>query len=323
MEPQEMAFSIRDELQTRRARLQQALPSSDRQIEQLIGEVDAALGRLNDGSYGLCEVCREPIEAERLAVDPLTRFCIDHLTPQQQRDLEADLELASEIQRGLLPKEGTLAGAWETAYHYEGLGPVSGDYCDLLVHESAAYFAIGDVSGKGVAAAMLMTHLHATLRVLIPQGLPLEEIAARASRMFCESSLPTHFATLVCGKAEAAGDVELCIAGHLPAYIVRGSEVEKVSATGLPLGLFCDERFGVSKTRLNPGDGIVLYTDGLSESLDPSGREYGIDRLGELLKGKGFLSPKEIVARCLADLESFRAGETRRDDLTIMVLKRA
>lgn len=157
---------------------------------------------MNAGTFGLCATCHDAIEPDRLLADPLTQFCLDHLTPVEQRALQQDLELASRIQRELLPKPDTRFDGWEIAYHYQPAGPVSGDYCDLIPGDAdQVYFLIGDVAGKGVAAAMLMSHLSAMLRTLITVGLPLSQLMERASRVFCESTLPTHYATLVCGRA--------------------------------------------------------------------------------------------------------------------------
>ena len=315
---------IRDQLLDRRNKLESALVSSpkDPQLLRLLNEVDAAVARVKKGTYGLCETCQEPIEPERLITDPLVQFCLDHMSPDQQRALELDLQLASKIQNALLPKHEFQAAGWETAYHYEGAGPVGGDYCDLLNHEGDLYFTVGDVTGKGVAASMLMAHLHASFRTLVTLGLPLDQIVERASSMFCQSTLSTHFATLVCGKASSSGEVEVCNAGHNPPLLIQGVKIEEIEATGLPLGMFCDERFSVSKLRLAPGDTILLYTDGLSEAQNPSGVEYGIERLFELVKEHHSLSLEKLVSTCVKDLETFQSGTPKTDDMTIMALRK-
>ncbi len=106
---------VHQQLLDRRLRLEQAVSAAGEslQVRSLIQEVDAALARLESGSYGLCEVCHEPIEADRLIADPLARFCLDHLTLSQQRALEEDLVLAARIQKGLLPDPHLHAGGWE------------------------------------------------------------------------------------------------------------------------------------------------------------------------------------------------------------------
>ncbi len=315
---------VRQDLLARRSKLERAISLSrkDPQLRRLLDEVEAALERMDDGTYGLCEVCKEPIEAERLVADPLLRLCISHLTPAQQEALEDDLQLASRIQQGLLPERAMRAGGWEVAYHYEAAGVVSGDYCDLLKRDDNLYFVLGDVTGKGVSAAMLMAHLNAMFRALVPSGLPLERIMEQASRMFCESTLPTHFATLVFGKAGVSGEVELCIAGHHPVLLVQDADVTRVESTSLPLGMFCDEQFTTNRIQCEPGHTIFLYTDGLSEAVDPSGGQYGIDRLVELLRAGGSLGPVELISGCVSDLASFRSGTPMADDLTMMAIRR-
>ena len=98
------------------------------------------------------------------------RYCLDHLTQTERAELQRDLDLASEVQRNLLPQNGLCAGDWETSYHYAPLGAVSGDYCDLIPTDGQLFFVLGDVSGKGVAASMLMAQLHALFRSLTGHG---------------------------------------------------------------------------------------------------------------------------------------------------------
>jgi sigma-B regulation protein RsbU (phosphoserine phosphatase) len=169
---------------------------------------------------------------------------------------------------------------------------------------------------------MLMAHLHATFRALVSLDLPLDEVMERASRMFCESTLPTHFATLVCGKAHPTGEVDICNAGHNPPLLVQGSRVEHLNATGLPLGMFCEERFTISKVRLAPEDTILVYTDGLSEASNSSGVQYGAERLSGFVRAHRSMSPGDIVSGCVEDLSSFLSGSPRTDDLTIMAIRR-
>lgn len=314
---------VREQLNDRRQQLQLAVAErADDQLIRLLSEVDAALGRLDAGSYGLCEVCHDPIEPETLLADPLARFCIDHLTPAQQRALEEDLRLAAKIQRGLLPAPDLRHGGWEVAYRYEPLGTVSGDYCDLLPQpDGRLFFAVGDVSGKGVAASMLMAHLNAMFRSLIPMDLPLEELLARASRVFCESTLPSHYATLACGWARPSGEVELCSAGHPPSLLVRPSGVEEIRAHGLPLGLFCQEDFAPARLTVRRGESLLLYSDGLTEAADLQEVEFGMDRLRALaLQGAG-LAPDALVAACLHSARAHQGAAPGADDLTVMALR--
>lgn len=316
---------LREQLLDRRHKLETAANAFQGapELTQLLHEVDAALQRMEDGTYGLCEVCKEPVEADRLIADPLTRFCLGDLTVNEQRALEEDLQLASRIQQGLLPDLTRRIDGWEVSFHYNPAGLVSGDYCDLIPSEDGSlHFVLGDVSGKGVAASMLMAHLHAMFRTLISINLPLEQLLERASRVFCESTLPTHYATLACGRATPSGKLEICNAGHLPPLLVSRAGVKEIPATGLPLGIFCTEHFTVNRMKMEKGDTLFLYTDGVSESVDGAGSEFGVDRLANLLVENRDFKPQSLIDNCVRELNSFRVGQGPKDDLTLMAIQR-
>ena len=321
----DMNVMIQKQLLDKRRQLQEvaAYTIQKTELERLLEEVDSALERMDKGTFGLCKVCHEPIETERLIVDPLLQFCLDHLTPSQRRALEADLNLARQIQENLLPERDLTHGDWEVSYHYEPAGLVSGDYCDLIpAGKGVLYFILGDVSGKGIAASMLMAHLHAMFRSLTTFNLPLDKIVEQASRVFCESTLPTHYATLVCGKAGPSGEIEISNAGHPPGLWVRKGGIEAIAATGLPLGAFCDEQFSVKKLSVNSGDVLFFYSDGLSETRNEAGVEYGPGRISERVRMSSRLSSSGIIKSCLDDLSAFRGHASHQDDLTIMSLRR-
>jgi sigma-B regulation protein RsbU (phosphoserine phosphatase) len=317
---------IRDQLIERRHKLEHAVavPGSGAHLNGLLEEVDAALGRIEDGSYGICENCHESIESDRLICDPLTRYCVDHLTGPERDALQQDLDLAAQVQRGLLPPRDLEIHGWRVAYHYEPAGVVSGDYCDVVDGGTAGlYFMVGDVSGKGIAASMLMSQLHATFRTLISVGLPLQNMLQHASRVFLQSTLPAHYATLVCGRAEPNGRVEICNAGHMPPLLVCDNQVTALEASGLPVGMFLNEEFSVDELFLLPGHSIVLYSDGVSEANDLAGAEYGRERLRRLIASQGGKGASALVSACRDDLAAFRAGMQRADDVTMLVLNRA
>jgi sigma-B regulation protein RsbU (phosphoserine phosphatase) len=200
---------MRDQLIDRRHRLEHAAEGvcSSTCVGSLLEEIDDALARMEGGSYGICESCHEPIEQDRLIADPLARLCIDHLSGPERSALERDLELAAQVQRGLLPGHRRLdRDGWHMCYHYEPAGIVSGDYFDMIDSgKSGLYFMVGDVSGKGVAASMMMAQLHAMFRTLISVGLSLKCMLEHASRVFAESTLPSQYATLVGGRALSNG----------------------------------------------------------------------------------------------------------------------
>ncbi len=314
-------------LEDRKRRLVAAMAgaSGDEQLGYLLTEVDAALGRLADGSFGMCEECHDSIEQERLVADPLLRFCLDHLSAAERRALEADLIQAATLQRALLPAKDCRAAGWHVHYNYRPAGPVSGDYCDVILPErkdGCVFFLVGDVAGKGVSACLLMTQLHGMFRSLISVQMPLEQLLGAANRLLCETATAGQYATLVCGRSGADGETEIASAGHLPVWVGGKDGLRAIAATGLPLGLFRDSTYTTEKFRAAAGETMVIYTDGLSEMRDADGNEYGAERLNRYLKGQHHLPPAGICAGFLEDVNAFAAGRAPTDDLTVMVVRR-
>jgi len=316
--------TFRPQLLDRRARLQaasDAVPAA--YFNELIAEIDAALGRIDKGSYGLCETCHDPIEADRLVRDPLVRFCLDHLSPAELQAHQKDLELAAQIQSNLLPPRDVTAETWDTQYRYQPVGVVGGDYCELIVlgDGKSLFFAVGDVAGKGVAASLLMTHLSAIFRSLLSLDLPLPEVISRANRLFCESTASAHYATLVCGRATESG-VELCNAGHCTPVLLKQGGTKRLDSPGLPLGLFCSVQYSVLQVSLAPGDCLVLYSDGITESQDPEGNQYEEDRLIRSLWDHREQTTAAMADGVLQDVARFRQARSAGDDVTLLIVRR-
>lgn len=287
---------------------------------RFLEEVDVALKKFENGSYGICEECHESMGAERMLADPLARVCLDELSDRKKRLLEDDLQFAAEIQRGLLPQRDLAHDPWKVDFVYEPAGIVSGDYCDVIVDDDELYFILGDVSGKGMAASLLMSNLHAIFHSLIPLKLPLGELMGRANRLLSGSSLPNQFATLVCGRATAAGEIETVNAGHLPPLLIKNGVKGELDLASLPLGMFCDTAFESSKVQLNRGDSLLLFTDGVTETINADGDEYGNTRLCDAIGGFTSGVPCDLIALCMEHVGTFRGHEERRDDLTMMAL---
>ncbi|MFY9691326.1 MAG: SpoIIE family protein phosphatase [Candidatus Acidiferrales bacterium] len=324
---------IREQLEKRRDEIKillSSIPASEPEIAtapfvELLEEVDSAVQRMDAGTYGICEVCHDTVEKERLIADPLVRLCLDHLSSDEQRALERDLELASQVQRGLLPQSDAEFRDWRIHYQYKPAGMVSGDYFDLIVPTSDRgdlIFLLGDVSGKGVAASLLMTHLHAMFRTLATANMELCQLIEMANRLFCQSTTAGQYATLVCGRAGRSGEIEIASAGHAPALVISPKGVKQFGSTGLPLGLFATSGYTIHRLRLEPGDSVLLFTDGISEANDGSGREYGVGGISVAAAGRHGWPPKELVAACLRDVQRHSTGVRQADDQTLMAIQR-
>jgi len=315
---------LRTELVNWKQRLESSANTSDGfQLDGLLREVESAIERLTQQeTYGVCQVCHDLIGQAAMNADPLARNCLSCFTPEQLRELEQDLDRAWLIQGESLPKQTLKFNGWEVSYHYEPAGPVSGDYCDLVNTESGdLYFLIGDVSGKGIAASLLMSRLHAIFRSLIGAGLAVNELVERANQIFGDTTMRPYYATLVCGKAGANGDLEICNAGHCPPLLVSGGEITSLPATGLPIGMFCQEKYSATRAKLNRGDRLLLYTDGLSEARNSHDHEYGDARLESFLRNSLNVSTPVLLTNLLDDLRQFSVAPRVTDDLTIMAIE--
>jgi sigma-B regulation protein RsbU (phosphoserine phosphatase) len=317
--------SVREQLLAGRERLSDVLAGHEsEQMLRLLAEVDSALHRIEHGSFGVCEMCAGVVPSEELMENPLARVCLECLTPKQQRALEYDLELAAQIQKGLLPPADVAIAGWEISYLYQPAGMVSGDYCDVIKDDGHLNFIMADVSGKGVAAAMLASNLRAVFRSLIPLRLPVEELMVRANRMFHESALPNQYATLAFGRTSSQGELELANAGHLPVLLASKSGVTTFESNCKPLGFFSDERVNVVRAVMSPGDTVVLYTDGVSEASNAEGEEYGVEALRKLVAEQHpTCCPAKLVQACKQRLAAFRGATERADDEALMAIQYA
>jgi phosphoserine phosphatase RsbU/P len=310
---------LREQLLDRKEKLQEAMAlSSDLKFANLLGEVDSALAKMDAGTFGVCEECKGQVEPERLLADPLVKVCLSDLSDAERSALEMDLELAAAIQRGLLPKNVRGNDSWKADYIYEPHSIVSGDYCDVIPLGDELYFVLGDVSGKGMAASLLMSSLHAMFHSLIPLKLSLGEIMSRANHLLAENSPANTYATLVAGRANRNGEIEIVNAGHLPPIVIKNGMKGEFDVAGLPLGMFAGATFPAGRIQLAKGDSVVLFTDGVTESVNADGTEFGTLRLFEALYGS--TEPADLIGGCLHSLVRFRNGAKAFDDLTMLAV---
>lgn len=315
---------LRSELINWRERLESASVATDQgfELNGLLREVKTAIERLGQPeSYGVCQVCHDLIGQATMNADPLARNCLSCLTAEQLAELDDDLGRAWLIQGESLPKQNFKFNGWEVSYHYEPAGQLSGDYCDLVSTDSGdLYFLIGDVAGKGVAASLLMSRLHAIFRSLITTQLPVSELVERANHLFADTTMRPYYATLVCGKAAVDGQIEVCNAGHCPPLLMHEGSITPIAATGLPVGMFCQERYETVQLTLKKGDRLLLYTDGLSEARDTANEEYG-GRLHTFVSQCADLAAPKLVSHLLDDMRKFSTGAPVNDDLTVMAIE--
>lgn len=272
----------------------------------------------------VCTLCDDPLNDDRLRTGPLKRVCIECLTEEERQALQYDLEVAAQIQAHLLPERNFSFGRWQIHYHYEPLGAVSGDHIDLIRPGrtgQALHFLFGDVSGKGVAASILMANLQALFRSLVSQDLALAEIMDRANGLFFQSTGANSFATLVAGRLNGSGLLEICNAGHNPPLLVRDGSVSPLPAKALPIGLSDHLLLDSERYHLEPQDLLFLYTDGISEASNGAGEEYGSKRMESSIQDLRGLPARDVVDSVLVDVQAFQSGSPQVDDVTAMAIR--
>jgi phosphoserine phosphatase RsbU/P len=293
-------------------------------LEALIRDVDAALDRLSRGTYGICDVCHEEIGHAHLDGDPVARCCVEHPTPEESARIQRDLALARDLQRGLLPRAGLALAGWEYGYRYEAAREVGGDLCDVvpLPAGDGTLIVVGDVVGKGVAASVLMSSLVATFRSLASVGLPAGELLARVNNLFHLNTRQSSYATLAAAALRPDGAVDLYSAGHWPPLLRRGRSVEPAPVvSNLPIGLFEGTEYTPARLRLDPGDTLLFYTDGVSDAQNGAGDLYTTERLAGVLACPGDRDLDALVDRCLRDVQDFQHGQPTADDLTLLAIR--
>jgi serine phosphatase RsbU (regulator of sigma subunit) len=243
----------------------------------------------------------------------------------QRRRMEEELELARRIQLAILPEALPEVPGYEIhGYNVPSRG-ISGDFYEVLqVANERCAFIVADVSGKGIAAALLTASLEALAIGPIEDGLPPDVVCRRLSRLLYARTPPEKYATAFLGILEPdSGRVSYTSAGHNPALLVRSNgEVERLTSTSVPIGLLPTGSFEKRSVALEPGDLLVLYTDGITEAENPEEEEYGIERLVDVCRAHHREKPKLLAARIDLDLERFVRGVPFADDRTVVMLRR-
>ena len=316
----------RKEILRRREALEPVLHSpAAPSAERLRRQVDAALDRFEHGTYGICQACHGNVEAERLLADPLVSVCLECLSADDRQKLQADLALARSIQASLLPRRDLELEGWCVDYRYVPAGPVSGDYVDLIrpPDGGAATVLFGDVSGKGVAASLLMGALHAIFRSLASLELEPAEIIRRANRVFCDSTPSASYATLLLARTMRGGRVELFNAGHPPPLLRRAGAVTTLPLGGVAFGMFCGAEYEPTAVELAPGDALLFFTDGLPDAEDDAGDFFGVERLAHAFARTHGHDASGATLFVLNEVARHSRDVARADDMTVMVVERS
>jgi sigma-B regulation protein RsbU (phosphoserine phosphatase) len=292
-------------------------------VLQVVSQLKDALERLNQGKFGICEICHEEVDAQRLELDYTASVCLEHLPEEQMRALERDLEMASQVQRGLLPSDTPSIPGVDIAVVTLPARIVSGDFFDFFGNEAGSQgLAIGDVMGKGLPASMLMSNLQASLRILGPEHQDPVVIARRLNELFLNNLKLIRFVSIFIGFLQPDNrSFSYCNAGHHPPLLWKNSsrKIQLLLPTGPAIGISRQPVFNKATISLNPGDILLLYTDGIIEARNISREEYGDIRLNTFLQDHHKKSAREFVNYLLQDVKQF--SPRLQDDITLLALK--
>ncbi len=244
---------------------------------------------------------------------------------QAERLMSKDLEQAAEIQRNLLPRDAPGNTGLDLAGHSVSCRAVGGDYFDYLVYpDGRVAVIVGDVAGKGLPASLMMSSFQARVQVLAEDIEDLAILTSRLNNSVAGTYPPNRFVSFFITVINpTTGELSYCNAGHNPPLVVRASgEVELLEGGGPVLGIIRGMNYQAKTSRLDPGDFVFLYSDGVTEARDPADEEYGEERLTALLQQNRGASARSLLDEVRGALTDFMAGTAAADDITMVIARR-
>jgi phosphoserine phosphatase RsbU/P len=237
--------------------------------------------------------------------------------------LDHDIEIASRIQQGLLPKElpnlPDVAVTGSTLACYS----VGGDCFDVIDLDGGRHgFFVGDISGKGIPAALLATLLQGIFYTTASMDIPLTGVFSRVNRYLAERAGGDRYATVFYGVLDQAGKFEYVNAGHVPPLIRRKSgSIERLDLASFPVGMFPEAEYESAAVKLEQGDYLVIYTDGVSEAVNVKGEMFEEERLGHLLEQFQGQTVEQLAENIREGVKAFTEGAAQSDDITVLVVQ--
>ncbi|MGA8540560.1 MAG: PP2C family protein-serine/threonine phosphatase [Terriglobales bacterium] len=245
--------------------------------------------------------------------------------------MKRDLEIAKDIQAWMLPGAPLQIPGYKIAYATRPANTVAGDYYDVILRPGRelgaerVLFVVADVAGKSIPAAMVMATFQASLRTLSTSGIALAELVMGVNRYTCGNSQGgARFTTAFFVELNpATGDVVYINAGHnVPILRRKSGVIERLEAGGIPVGIFSESTYQVGTTRLETGDWLVIFTDGVVEAFNSKEEEYGEPPLIRLVDRESGSTPAEVLRQLWAELDVYVGNTPQHDDITCLLLKR-
>ncbi|MDQ3323468.1 MAG: SpoIIE family protein phosphatase [Acidobacteriota bacterium] len=243
----------------------------------------------------------------------------------ERERMEHELELAIEIQQQFQPSAPPITDDYE----FQGISfscyEIGGDYYDFIEQaDGKMLIALGDVSGKGTAAALLMSCVHASIHAQVSAKTPLQETITAVNQYLAENTPANRFVTMFVAELDqTTGIIKYINAGHNPPLVGRADgTVEQLESGGFPLGIMPSAQYDVGETHLQPGETLVIYSDGVSEANNTAGDEFGMDRLTEVVRRNVSASAAGMRDKVESALSAFTKTAPANDDITLVIVKR-
>jgi sigma-B regulation protein RsbU (phosphoserine phosphatase) len=245
-------------------------------------------------------------------------------TTSEKKLIESELNIAHTIQMGMLPREFPMRSECELFAILDSARAVGGDLYDFFfIDQDHMFISVGDVSGKGVPASLFMTVVRTLYRSRTMDGQPLHQIMSLINQELCKDNPNVMFVTMVSGIINLkTGFIELCNAGHNPPLLLEKSgKVKKIGLfPAIPLGIMEYHKFRTEKVQMEPGDRMVLYTDGITEALNIRGELFTDQRFRQVLRDKMNADVPSLVKGVVDSIHDFSAGVEQADDITLLIL---
>jgi len=303
-------------------------PMNEKAVQTHLDVLDTTLEKVSSKTLGVCSVCHGTVEAELLEVDYTASVCLGDLSAEERRQLELELELAQAVQKSLLPQQVPDTPLLEIAAFSRPAQIVGGDYFDFFHFQDGNNgLAIADVAGHGISASLHMAGLQALLHSLIPTSDSPAGVVGHVHRLFIHNIRFSTFVTLFLGSFDSATHtLTFCNAGHNPPLVFhngssQGERARWLWPTGAAIGIVEEPAFGEEKIRLEPGDVLLLYTDGVTEAMNEKGEEFGQDGLAEVVRQEVSSPAKVLIQRIRQELAEFTGRQSLTDDVTIVACK--
>lgn len=294
-------------------------------VEEHLHVIETSLEKIDEQTLGVCVICHGYVDTQLLEMDYTAAVCLDHYSDDERRRLESELELSQVVQRALLPQRMPSIRGVELAAFSRPSEIIGGDYFDFFQFRDGTHgMVIADVSGHGVAAAMLMSSLQMAIRTMAPEADSPAEILERINRFYIHN---IHFTTFVTVFMACFDPATLTLtyvnAGHNPPAVRRreSGEIIWLKPTAPAIGLAEAFHAQVESIGFSEGDSLLLYTDGVTEVLNISNEQFGQERLAALVQQHADRPAPDLLQAVRQAVSAFSDNRPFVDDVTMVALR--